>query len=156
METVNIPGGTAVMLNKAAELTPRRRRPIELLSTRVGRKVEQLATASRVLCDGDVIIDNSGKVGDDGEPVFTGGDVEVTERELALVMRLNDVMALSLLVSWTIGHPLPKTEDEFQEIPVPVFDALRGHAARINAAIRGGGDGFTVDAVEDKASPTGG
>lgn len=151
-EVVEIPGGTAVLLNKAVELSPRRRRPIEIVSSRIGRKVDAVSSAARLICEGDVVLDQSAVLNEDGTPKFEG-DVEVNERELGLIMRLNDVMALALLQSWTIDHPLPRTEDEFADIPIDVYDALREHTARINANLRDAG--FTVDSVEDPTSPTG-
>jgi hypothetical protein len=155
-EVVKIPGGEATLINSPGELSPRRRRPIEILSSRIGRKLEAIQNASRLLCEGDVVIDQSDETLEDGSPKFTGGDVEVSERELGLVMRLNDTIAFSLLKSWTIPHRFPESADEFLDCPPDVFDALREHAARINAELQSRGDGFTVDSVEDKGSPTGG
>lgn len=155
MQEVEIPGGTAVMFDKQAELSPRRRRPIELVTSRIGRKVELMSKATRIICDTDVVVDHSEERNEDGTPKFTGGDIDVTERELGLMMRLNDVMALALLKEWTIEHPLPRTEDEFGEIPIDVYDALRKHAAKINAAFQEAGDQFGPDAIEVPDSPTG-
>jgi hypothetical protein len=157
MKEVQIPGGTAVLCTKSSELTARKRRPIELLGTRIGRKVEQVATATRLICEGDVVLDQS-DVKDEasGELKFPGGDVEVSTRELALIMDLNDAIALSLLKAWTLDRPLPANVDEYLDLPVEVFDALRKEAAVINAEMQTAGDGFSPDAVEDPASPTGG
>lgn len=155
-EVVAIPGGEAVMISKSSELTARRRRPIEIVSSRIGKKVAEISNAARLICDGDVVLDQSKVLLEDGTPKFTGGDVQVTERELGLVMRLNDVIAFALLKSWTIDHPFPTSPDEYADIPVDVYDALRVHAARLNAGLRDQQAAFTVDAVEDPGSPTGG
>jgi hypothetical protein len=151
--TVQIPGGEAELLDNRAELTPRRRREIELIAARVGRKVEAAQTARRILCEGDLIVDNTETLDDDGKPAFTGADVELSESELRLLGRLNDAIAWALLKSWTLEIPLPKDPDELLDIPGDVYDVLRQKAAEVNAAL--GDGGFTVDAVEDRTSPTG-
>lgn len=153
-QTVTIPGGEAVLL-ASDELTARRRRPIELISTRLGRKLPLIQKATRLLVDGDVITDQSHEVKEDGTPKFTGGDVHLTENDLALMARLNDVAVLALLKSWTLDRPLPTTEDELGDLPVPIFDALREAAGQIVNDMDSGDSGFTVDAVEDLTSPTG-
>ena len=156
MENVEVPGGQALLRTARSEMTARQRRPIEVLATMVGKKVDEVATASRLICDGRVVLDQSAEVDDEGKQRFAGGDVEVTRPELALIMELNDAIAMALLVSWTLDRPVPKTTDEYLDLPVDLYDSLRAHAARINAAMQAKGDGFSVDAVEDKASPTGG
>jgi hypothetical protein len=151
--TVQIPGGQAELLNTRAELTPRKRREIEVIAARVGRKVEAAQNARRITCEGDLIVDNTEALDDDGKPKFTGPDVELSERELRLLGRLNDAIAWALLKSWTLEIPLPADPDELLDIPGDVYDVLRQQAGEINASI--GDGGFTVDAVEDRQAPTG-
>lgn len=155
MITVQIPGGEAVLCDSSSELSPRRRRPIEIIAARVGKKVEAASVAARIVCDGDVIQDNSEVLLEDGSPAFKGGDVEVTERELELFMRLNDAMAWAVLKSWTLDLEVPETVADFMEIPVDVYDVIREKAAEINAKLTVESGGFTPDGVEDPESPTG-
>jgi hypothetical protein len=155
MITITVPGGEAVLCDSAGELSPRRRRPIELVASRIGKQVEAASVAARLLCDGDVIQDNSATLLADGTPAFTGPDVDLSERDLELFMRLNDAMAWAVLKSWTLDLPLPACVADFMEIPIDVYDVIREKAAEINAKLTVEAEGFTVDAVEDPASPTG-
>lgn len=151
--TIEIPGGQAVMHDRRDEVTPRRRREVELIASRVGQVVVAASKAARLYCGEDLVVDNSDvKDPKTGEPVFSG-DVHLTEHQLRMMARLTDAVTWALLVSWTLPEPLPEDPDALLDIPGPVFDTLRQKAAELNAAM--GDGGFTVDAVEDRDSPTG-
>lgn len=157
METIEIPGGQATLLSSPGELTAGRRRPIELLSSRIGRKMQLISAATRLICDGDVVLDNSEAKNEDGSLTFPGGDFEISERDLALVSRMNDVLVASLLKSWTLDRPVPAGEEEVRDLEVPLYDVLLRAVARINAQMRNQEAAFEPDAgMEDPASPTGG
>lgn len=152
--TVKIPGGEAVLLSEPGEMTPRRRRPIELVSARIGRRLPEIMKAARLFCEGDLISDKSDARREDGEPVFTGGDVHLSEHELDMLSRMNDALVLGLLKSWTLDLPLPTTVGELlDDCPPDVYDALREHSSKLSDAV--GTDTFGPDAVEDPESPTG-
>jgi hypothetical protein len=152
MRTIDIPGGTADIIDAPEEWTPRRRRPIELLASRMGQVMEQVRTAARILCDGDLIDDRSGQKDADGDPAFPGADINLTERQLELLSRLNDATTWAMLHSWTLPIPLPSSpEDMLDSTPPDVYDSLRLETAKIAV----GDGGFTPDAVGDTESPTG-
>ena len=151
--TFDVPGGTVTMLTSRDELGAGKMREVELVAARVGKKVEAAARAAHVYCEGDLVVDNSEEKDDAGEPVFDGPDVDLTENELRLMGRLNDAIAWALLESWTLDRPLPETPKQLLDLPYTVFSELRQKAAELNAAM--GDGGFTVDAVEDRRSPTG-
>src|SRR5690242_11450850 len=118
MEEVEVPGGKALLRTARNEMTARQRRPIEVLATMVGKKVDEVSVASRLICDGRVVLDQSEAIDKEtGKPQFTGGDVEVTRAELTLIMELNDAIAMALLVSWTLPQPVPKTTDQYLDLP---------------------------------------
>jgi hypothetical protein len=155
--TIEVPGGEVVLLDAPGEMTPRRRREIEIVASRIGRKIEVIQNASRILCDGDVVVDQSEEKDAEGELKFTGGDVEVSEREFRLMNRLNDAVAWAMLKSWTLPQPLPASPEEFlDDCPIAVYDVLREKAAEISAGLELAAAQFGVDGVEDTASPTGG
>lgn len=152
-KTVKIPGGEAVLLDDPAELTPRRRRPLELVSARIGRRLPDIVKSARLFCDGDLIFDKTSVAGEDGEPKFTG-DCHITEHEMEMMSRLNDALIVALLKSWTLDLPVPTSIDDVLDVcPADVYDALRVHASELSDVVSE--DGFTPDAVEDPSSPTG-
>lgn len=141
-KTVDIPGGQAVLATQA-EVSPRRRRPVAVVSSMIGRKLPELQAATRIFCDDMLIEDHTGEVKDDGTPRYVGGDCHVTRAQLELLQELNDVSAWAMLVSWTLPIPLPGTPDEFMDIPPDVYDALREEAAVL--IVMGEGGGFSLD-----------
>lgn len=151
---IDLPGEQkATLATELSEWTPRRRRPMELVGARLGGVMPLLQKAGRILCDGDVIEDRTGQVDDQGERVFPGPDVDLTERQLALTSRFNDAIAWGMLLDWTLDQPVPDSPDDMlDDCPADVYDALRIAAAR--QAIADGG--FDVDTgVENPESPTG-
>jgi hypothetical protein len=154
--TVQIPGGTAEMRSETSELSPRRKRPLEILGSRIGKSIEAVSTATRLYCDGELMEDKSETFNEDGSLTFAGGDVHVTEKQLGLIGRFGDALVWALLKSWTLDIPLPEDPDELLDIPGDVFDALSKEAAKINADIAAEREGFTVDGgMDDDAAPTG-
>jgi hypothetical protein len=151
--TFDVPGGTVTMLTTRDEVTAGRMREVELVAARVGAKVTAAAQAVRIYCEGDLVVDNSDEKDADGEPVFTGPEVHLSEHELRLMGKLNDAISWALLESWSLDRPLPETPAELLDIPYSVFSVMREKGAELNAAM--GDGGFTVDAVEDRQSPTG-
>ncbi|MGN6607963.1 MAG: hypothetical protein ACTHMS_13250 [Jatrophihabitans sp.] len=151
--TIDLPGGaTAVLADNKNEITPRRRREVEILGSRLGRLMEPLMTAARILCEGDVIEDRSTLRTDDGDPKYPGPDVDLTEQQLRLLSRLNDATVFAILRSWSLG-PLPATADDLLDLDPAVYDALRLEAAKASDIFAR--DEFSVDNIEDPASPTG-
>lgn len=166
--TITIPGGTAELYGPR-ELTPRRRKPSELLATMLGRTLTQIGTAQRLLCDGLVVEDRTRILEKDGEIVpvgededidqviaesgatrkYLGPDLDLTRSQLALINELNDVGAWALLKSWTLPDPLPATPDAFLDIPGPVYDAVRAEAAKIIAESKDIATVFSPDALGD-------
>ena len=152
--TVEIPGGEAVLSSTRAEMTPRKIREVELLQSRLGRKITDAVGASMVTCEGDVVVDNRDELNEDGSPKFTADPVDVSERELRLMSKLTDAWTWALLRSWTLPEPLPATPDDLLDLPLDLFGALRIAASKIVADMMTEAD-FTVDSVEDRNSPTG-
>lgn len=141
-KTVDIPGGQAVLATQA-EVSPRKRRPVAVVSSMIGRKLPELQAATRIFCDDTLIEDHTGELKDDGQPRYAGGDCYITRAQLELLQELNDVSAWAMLVSWTLPIPLPCTPDEFLDIPPDVYDALRIEASVL--IVMGEGGGFTLD-----------
>jgi hypothetical protein len=152
--TVQIPGGEAVLSSSRAEMTPRRLREVELLQSRLGKKITSAVGASMITCEGDVVVDNRDELDEDGTPKFTADPVDVSPRELRLMTELTDAWTWALLRSWTLPEPLPATPDDILDLSIDVFNALRFEASRIVVDMMAE-PGFTVDSVEDRNSPTG-
>lgn len=153
-QKIDLPdGGWAVLADTKAEMSPRKRRPMELVAARLGRVMEDLVVARRILVDGDVVDDRSEKRDKDGELRFQGPDINLTERQYELLSRLNDATVFGLLLDWSLG-PLPERPDDLLDSDPAVYDTLRLEAAKISIAINSS-SGFNVDSVEDLASPTG-
>jgi hypothetical protein len=152
--TVQILGGEAVLSSTRGEMTPRKLREVELLQSRLGKKITDAVGASMITCEGDVVIDNRDERNEDGSPKFTAEPVDVTARELRLMSELTDAWTWALLRSWTLPEPLPANPDAILDLPLDVFVPLRIEASKIVADMMTE-PGFTVDSVEDRSSPTG-
>lgn len=146
--TIDIPGGTAELW-EPRELTPRRRKPSELLATMLGRTVGQLQVAGRLVCEGLIAEDRTELLNEDGSPKFPGPDLELTRSQLALINELNDVGAWALLKSWTLDLPLPATADDFLDIPADVYDAIRTAVAKVMTESPDVATVFSPDALGD-------
>jgi hypothetical protein len=146
MPTIDIPGGTAELF-LPSEITPRRRKPVAILSSRIGRVVGALQTATRIYCEGDVIEDHTDDLNDEGKPLFTGGDIEVSARQMELLWDMNNASTWALLKSWTLDLPLPSSPDALLDMPGDVYDVLIAEAAKIVAV--NAGDMFGTDALGD-------
>lgn len=143
-EIIEIPGGKATLRSDRSELTQRRLQPITLISARMGKGVsEQLFTAGRILCEGDVLDDRTDQLDDKGERVFPGPDVNLSERQLEHLTKMGVAVAWALLKEWTLDRPLPESPDAMLDLPPDLCGAIVAEAAQINA--RMGGGGFTVD-----------
>lgn len=141
---IEIPGGKATLRDDRAELTQRRLQPITLISARLGKGVaEALPTAGRIMCEGDVLDDRTDQLDKDGERIFPGPDVNLSERQLEHLTKMGVAVGWALLKDWTLDQPLPETPDGMYDLPPDLFGAIVGEAAKINAQM--GGGGFTVD-----------
>lgn len=151
---ISIPGGTATILDSPSEWTPRRKRPIELVAGRLGNVMRLIPDAARILVDGDVIDDRSGKVGEDGKPSFTGPDLNLSERQYELLNQLNDATCWAMLLDWSLDLPLPASPAAMlDDCPGDVYDALRVETSK--RIVADPAAGFEPDAVEEPDSPTG-
>lgn len=150
MKNIEIPGGTATLCSEAAELSPRRRREVELLSARLGPVLQVINLAGRLLCEGDVIEDRRKEKWDKGprkgKAKYPGPDLDMTENQLRLLNRLNDAIVWVLLVSWSLARPLPATPDDLLDLPADLYDSLRDQAAATYLGIDQEG-GFTAAAL---------
>lgn len=120
--TVDIPGGTAEILDRS-ELTARRQRAIEviaLLSAPVVKKVQ--AAGKAVTPDGETVI-APGVDPNAAEDALAA--VHLTEDEAALFFKIQDASIYAHLLSWTLDRPRPETVDAVQDLPLNVYEALR-------------------------------
>lgn len=139
MIKVNIPNGEAEIRTLANEVSPRRRREIEIIAAQLGTVLPRVQSAARILVDGEVMDDRSKqrhKQGPKkGKPVFTGADVDLTVKQLRLLSDLNDAIVWSLLAGWTIDEPLPSKPDDLLDLPSDVYDSLREQCSAIYLGI---------------------
>jgi hypothetical protein len=155
MIKIHIPDGEASIRTLANEVSPRRRREIELIAARLGQVLPAVQSAARILVDGDVMDDRSKqrhKQGPrKGKPVFTGADVDLTVKQLRLLSDLNDAIVWSLLDGWTLDLPLPRTPDDLLDLPGDVYDALREQCSAVYLGIDPTG-GFGPGALPEPGS----
>lgn len=141
---IEIPGGTATLLTNK-ELTPRRRRPLDMAEIQHMPLFAKIREARKVVSPSGEIEENVG---------LWGPDLILTDRDVALLTGLNDKKIIARLESWTIDLPLPKTTDELLDIPAPVYDALSAGIVKAEAVVV---NPFVVseETLEDPESPTG-
>ena len=155
MIKVTIPGGEATLRSEAAELSPRRRREVELLAARLGRVLEPIQTAGRLFCEGELMEDRSKvkvKMGPrKGKLAYPGPDLEVSELQMRLLTRLNDAIVWSLLESWTLDLPIPTTPDDMLDLPADLYDVIGQKAAEVYLGLDPSG-GFGPGALPQPGS----
>lgn len=142
---IDIPGGKATILN-SKELTPRRRRPLEIADTLNLPLFSKIREARRV-------ISPSGEV--EEHPGLWGPDLELTERDAELLTGYQDKKILSRLSAWTLDLPLPKTTDDLLDVPADVYDALSLGVNEVERAEAGNPFVVSEENLDNPESPTG-
>jgi hypothetical protein len=143
-----VPGGT-VTVHEMGELSPRARRRIKPYAIALSDRMQQLAKASSITVDGKVAASSA----------LPGPSTSMSLAEAELFTDMQDQTIIALLKSWTLPHPLPTTLDELLDVDdttgqAGLYDALAEAVAKVSAdAVIAAG--FTLDSIEDPASPTG-
>ncbi len=152
--TIAVPGGSATFFD-VNELTPRRRRPLEVLMVQMGDLQERIQAANTVTV-----------VGPDGTTETTAPlpptpgqmprlGVTLDAREAGLMVEVSQVAAWAFLKSWTLTAPLPATPDDMLDMPsTDLYDTIVQYGAKLYAGTVG--EGFDVGPTThaDPASPT--
>lgn len=111
---ITIPGGTATMLTNK-ELTPRRRRPLEVADIMTKPLFEKIRVA-RTITKADGTSETN--------PGLWGPDLVLTERDAELLTDYSDKKIIARLSGWTLSIPMPTSTDALLDIPGEVYDAL--------------------------------
>jgi hypothetical protein len=148
--TEKLPDGGTVTFRTMAELPPRQRRRIKPYVLALSGRLEQMSQAATITVDGKVAASSA---------KLTGPALTMSLDEAELFTDMQDQTTLAVLAAWSLPFPLPSTLDELLDVDdttgrVGLYDFLSEQAAKVTAdAISAAG--FTVDSVEDPASPTG-
>ncbi|HEY3714380.1 MAG TPA: hypothetical protein VGL39_07635 [Jatrophihabitantaceae bacterium] len=148
---IPLPGGGTATIRDASQLTGRQRRPMELAGARMGPVLDRLQRATRVLVEGEVFEDRSGEVDKRGRRLYTGPDVDLTEKQFERLARINDALAWALLESWTLDLELPESPDDLLDLPGDLYDTLI--AAAIHVGTGAVLDAAPADLDEPAAAP---
>lgn len=155
MQTYDIPGGTVDLRDKA-ELNVGHSRAIALATRRLPRRT-LLASVPEGDRDPETALEVA--VNEATEPAaidLIGLPVGLTDDDIEAAWAFNDTLLTVYVAAWSIDRPVPKTRDEIAELPSDLYAALNeAVAAHIKPAAGELVDQFTVDAVEDRESPTG-
>lgn len=144
-KTVEIPGGTAVLLERH-ELTPRKQLPVKSLLHRSADLVTKMATARRVVSPAGEVEEN---------PDLPGEEVILTEHEADVLARIGYATSWAYLKSWTIPHPFPSTPDAFLDIPANIADAIEAAVQDLGGTEAAAEFDVSPEALTDRTSPTG-
>lgn len=140
MHTIDIPGGQATFYDQD-EITPRRLRPIQEATLRMGHLMTAVMQARSV-------------GGEDARPELPGASLpDMNADEAHLFVGLQDLAVWAFLKSWTLPDPVPDTPDGLQDLPMGLYAALAAEGSRLFSA----SDSFQVgqQTVGDRSSPTG-
>ncbi len=127
-----IPGGT-LTLAEDHEITERKLRPVKVLGLTLSENERQAFQR------GLKKIDRS----------------SLSPQAMAKVIAMQDAYIWQYLLSWTLEQPIPADPDAMQDLSGALYDAVMSAGMEHMDALKGGDAKFTVDAVEDEASPTG-
>lgn len=118
MHTVEIPGGTAELLD-VEDMTPRRSRALEVVQYRYPTLMQRLAQQ-----DADYEAAKA-KAKKDGTEAPAMPDAHLTESEAEGLALMQDATIYAQLGSWTLDIPRPQTLDQVQDMPLQVYNALK-------------------------------
>lgn len=140
MQTFDITDGTVSFYGKE-ELSVGAQRRIAKATRHIPRGVIQAANQA----------DDDGST--ESETDLMGFPTHFDDADLQASWEFNDALLLAYLASWTIDRPLPKTGEDLEALPATLYGELNQLIAKVIKP--GEPDPFTVDSVEDEASPTG-
>lgn len=155
--TIAVPGGSATFYD-VNELTPRRRRPLEVLFVQMGDLQERIQAAATVTVTDPA--DGSAATTAPLEPAVAGKTslavpIVLDAREAGLMVEVGQVAAWAFLKSWTLPEPVPATPDDMLDISsTALYDAVVGHGAKLYSGNVGDGFDLGPETVTDPASPT--
>ena len=148
-----LPARNTATFWKESELTPRRRRELEVYEMVLMPKLRQLAVAQQIIGpDGKILAEDNSLGG-----IPTG----LTLEESRQMFEMADTAAWVYLKGWTLktpdggSLPIPVNVDELLDLPQGVYLPLIRHGQQIIRHSMMKADGFSVDSVEDPDSPTG-
>lgn len=148
---IPLPGGNATLLTNK-ELTPRRRRPLEVADVMNGPLFTKIREARRVVSPTGAVEENVG---------LWGPDLVLTERDAELLTSYQDKKIIARLKSWTLDLPLPVSTDSLLDLPGDVYDALSAGlvlaevADVTNQFVPSVGTEAAPGTLDNPASPTG-
>jgi len=145
MKTFDIPDGTVTFREKT-DLSVGQSRAIALATRRLPKRALFAAEA------------NGDGTPAKGETDGLGFPVDLTDEEIEATWAYNDTLLLAYTAGWTLDQPLPKNAEEIGQLDSPVYGALCQAIAKHVRPAKGEEepvDEFSVDAVEEQASPTG-
>lgn len=149
MSTIELPGGGTAEFRAYTAMTPRQKRRIKPYALALATRLEVIGKAATVTVDGRQVLSSE---------KLSGPSVTMDLREAELFTDMQDETTLSLLVGWTLPNPLPRTVDELLDVDdttgrLGLYDALSAESGRL--AGQAIANSFSVEAIEDPASPTG-
>lgn len=136
---ITIPGGTATIAEGPHEITERRMRPIKSLASLYGAKIDAIMALTALAVEVEE--------GETPEPPDLSG---FTPEDIDHLWEMQSATTWAYLLDWTLDRPLPATWRDMGDLPAALTQALDREVSKV-AAVRL----FTLDAVEDEASPTG-
>lgn len=141
--TIEVPGGEAEFFD-ADELTPRRKRPVEELGLQLGDLIQRIQDARKVT-----------GAADDETTGLTGPDLEISDRQAALLAKFSDVATIMWLKSWTLDLPFPANPDALLDLPSKLYDALQREAGKLQKGTDNSEFEANDETLADPNSPTG-
>ena len=83
------------------------------------------------------------------------GGASLTPDQAEAFWRLQDLLILAVLESWSLERPVPVTVLELQDLPKSVYRALEKKIVPYAMPLLGSEDDFTLAGAGDPDSPTG-
>lgn len=151
--SIEVPGGTATFRD-IPELTERHRRPLKILSLRIGDVLEKVVMAATVTGpDGRSV---TGQHASPDAPQLPGEPVTLTVDQATALADMQDAVTWAFLQSWTVDRPFPQSPDDLLDLPNDLYTALSEHASLLNSgpSVESGFE-VSTETVADTSSPTG-
>ena len=148
-----LPARNTATFWKESELSPRRRRELEVYEMTLMPKLRQMAVAQKITGPKGEILAESDSLG--------GIPVGLSLEESRLMFEMADTAAWVYLKGWTLKAPdggplaIPSTVDDLLDLPKGIYLALIKHGQDIMRDQMTRPDSFSIDSIEDPDSPTG-
>jgi len=137
--TIDLPGGQKATLRDVDELTVKQRRMVQACGLLAMRQATRVPTdVLERMRDRAILGDAADAVAAKDRLAVMLATLPSNKDEAMEVLSASDDAIVAFLEGWTLDRPLPKSTEELEDLPGPVFTALeQAIAPRVSEVVNG-------------------